>query len=591
MDTPKPLTEKELQECRDRLDLQCQAHNERAADLDARDNLLRSRLDHASAHQQRLVEGETKLRERESACSRKEITLEERELAIKERELALERDMETDISREREAEWERRLRELEEREREASELFQKARDLQSERLEKRERDLNDREQALAERERQLISDLEELNEKGSELEEQERALQATTESLRDWARELSETKPAPKKLSAVESLKEEIAQLKGNSASKPATVESTHNAPITIKDALAYVPNFEGSSATVSDFIRSCKRACSMLPASAEFMFLTLLRQKFKGEARTSVENMDYANMKEFDNLMRSVFDRRRSANQYKADMENIVMKPDEKMVSYVNRARTIYRDILHAETAERGELSERETLKIDKDAISAFLNGIPPLLQMQCKLKPHENLEQTYASAIEAFKDHELNTKRFKEQLSTPLTTRPSAAVAVIRNATNNNVNAGSQGKASGRNNKNNLVCTFCGLPRHTEDQCYRKLIPGFAEKVDSINNQNPKALNNNKRSGNFGSKNQGGTPKSGNQKSDQSGEACPCCNRTNHKLQACIKFASLIQTRFGQSGNLSLPGKNSDGSHGSPNSPKTPPKDTASPSTSRQS
>lgn len=386
------------------------------------------------------------MEDRETECTRADIALGERELILKEREIAISSGQLSEnlneqekILREQETELDRREKEFTKLQKESYEIIQRTQrnlaareddlDERERALDERERALDVRERSLVEREDELESLKGELNEKEKEMEIQDSELGKTAQSLRDWARDIDKYEPAaPKSPSVIDLHKNEVAELRistsksspknndesipsenDSDASKSAKVELTPGT-ISIKDALSYIPKFNGSSATVSDFIRSCKRACSMLPSSAEFMFLTLVRQKFEGEARTAVENMDYSNIKEFENLLRSVFDRKRSANQYKTDMENIIMKPDENMVPYVNRARTIYRYILNPEKLERGDLSERETNKIDTDTITAFLNGIPSLLQMQCKLLPHDSLEQTYASAIEAFKNQEIN-------------------------------------------------------------------------------------------------------------------------------------------------------------------------------------
>ncbi|XP_057334998.1 uncharacterized protein LOC130673803 [Microplitis mediator] len=81
---------------------------------------------------------------------------------------------------------------------------------------------------------------------------------------------------------------------------------------------------------------------------------------------------------------------------------------------------------------------------------------------------------------------------------------------------------------------------------------------------------------------------------PRGNERKPEKNREECPCCGNVNHSLANCFKFASLVQTRYGPSGNSKLPGKNDDGSHGSPKQVQSPPKnpfEVAHQSTSRQS
>ncbi|KAH0561022.1 hypothetical protein KQX54_011347 [Cotesia glomerata] len=98
--------------------MQCRAHDQRKADMEARELLLKSRIGDLSRREQGITEIETELRNCENACSKSEILLGQRELAIKERKLAIEN----------------------------VELLQQARDTQAERLNKRERALDEREQ-------------------------------------------------------------------------------------------------------------------------------------------------------------------------------------------------------------------------------------------------------------------------------------------------------------------------------------------------------------------------------------------------------------------------------------------------------------
>ncbi|KAH0535073.1 hypothetical protein KQX54_012961 [Cotesia glomerata] len=109
----------------------------------------------------------------------------------------------------------------------------------------------------------------------------------------------------------------------------------------------------------------------SILVACSRFepAFLTLIRQKFQESARTTVENLEYTDFREFEKLIRMIFGYHRSVNQYKADLENITMHGNEDMISYVNRVRALYREILYAEEFEKDGITDREKSKIEKDS------------------------------------------------------------------------------------------------------------------------------------------------------------------------------------------------------------------------------
>ncbi|XP_057333436.1 uncharacterized protein LOC130672737 [Microplitis mediator] len=281
----EPMTEEELLELSEKLDEQCKKHDDREADLEARERLLNDRLSDLSERDQTNIEKESKLRDLEAELRRLEISLGERELELKSRDL-INRGEPNELK----AEFERRLQELKERESESSQLLEQAQIMQTERLNKREVTLANREHKLTEIQENLDLRERDLLERENAVAAQEKELRNDSKFLQTWASELTKMKASTvtKMPSVIQELKDEMSQLRSSGSN-----ELTCNANITIKDALSYVPTFDGTSAAVSDFIRSCNRACSMLAPSAEFMFLTLVRQKFKGDARITVENME----------------------------------------------------------------------------------------------------------------------------------------------------------------------------------------------------------------------------------------------------------------------------------------------------------
>lgn len=263
----------------------------------------------------------------------------------------------------------------------------------------RERTLREREFSLADLEHSLPRKLavkeQEIDERLKELgrrEERARRLFERTQSAIDGD-EQDHSVLSEGLREQVASLHRDLDALKNmfSGASVPTVptvpIETT-GGRITLKDALAYVPSFNGENMSVSQFIRACKRACRMLPSSTTSTFLELIRQKFTDRARTAIEHLEYRSIQELENKLRDMFDTYRTATQCKAELENIVKGHNEPIVDYVSRAQTLHGDILHAETTERGELSGAEKLKIENDAVEAFLKGIPPLLRIECRLR-----------------------------------------------------------------------------------------------------------------------------------------------------------------------------------------------------------
>ncbi|XP_063994377.1 uncharacterized protein LOC135171688 [Diachasmimorpha longicaudata] len=380
------------------------------------------------------------------------------------------------------------------------------------------------------------------------------------------------------------------------------TCENTSR--ITMKDALAYIPTFDGYNISVTQFMRSCNRACSMLNQSTIPMFLALIRQKFTGRARTTLENLEYQTASELESKLRDFFDPIRTANQYKAALENVCKKSHEHVVDYINRVRNLYCDVINAETLERECLSTEEKCKLEKDAINAFLNGLPPSLRVQCLAKPHNSLEQTFKTTVEIYKIFERDSNRFNEpenfigvtqlqpgqnnliphhssssnnlsqehhqnQRLSPQNPHGSNFSRNFnqyanKNQGNNHRNYGNPGYKHPKTGPNH---TTYPLPQNFQNNQNYKTPQSFPNYRNSSNSQNYHEIRNFQNvEGNFNSRhNQGIKP------DYIPGTFCELCRTPGHNLSNCRRLAFMNRQKEMHSKNGNLPGQNVDGTTGS--------------------
>lgn len=383
-------------------------------------------------------------------------------------------------------------------------------------------------------------------------------------------------------LSRMQEEMQAIRQELKNETPNPSISSNSLIGQISIKDALAYVPIFNGKNMTVAQFLRTCQRALKLLPRGMEKTFLELMRQKFTDQARIAVENSEYNTFAELEQLLRSIFDPQRTASQYKAELENISIKSGEPIINYINRVQVLHGEILHAESSERAFLSRETKLKIENDTIEAFLNGLPPLKRIECQLKPHDTLEQTYQAATLVYRLSTRDKIIFPEK---------TAKISIIQNTNNDNnkssnvisnnnnnitntnrsnpnsniVTTNANNNASNDSNAyRNLKCNYCQRIGHTESRCYGK---ERDQRYSNRTNQNDNRYNANNNYSSFNRyRGNAGCPVNGSSQT-----YCEFHKTNSHDITACQEFENLYRIKQRKSN----PG-NEQGARGKPTEPR---------------
>lgn len=176
----------------------------------------------------------------------------------------------------------------------------------------------------------------------------------------------------------------------------------------TLKEAASTIPPFDGQNMSVLQFARACRRAREILPESAERTLARLIVTKLRGRAATAIEDEPISNVTSLCNRLKEVFGPNRSVDHYRGEMANIYMGSNEHILDYISRVKDL-RDAILDCSRSPAPISEINAL-----TVNSFIDGLTPLLRPD--LRPYRDypLSRTFDEAIRAFKQAELDRKRY---------------------------------------------------------------------------------------------------------------------------------------------------------------------------------
>lgn len=201
----------------------------------------------------------------------------------------------------------------------------------------------------------------------------------------------------------------------GESAyNRPQISEST--SPIRFKDVIDSIPKYDGLKISVFQFSKICERALKLISSHQEFYLVQLIINKLQGHAYTAVEGMQFHTVSELLRQLKRIFGPNKSLNQYRGELGNLYMLPNEDIFSYIERTKNLRTAITDGETALRGSLDEYDEYRIDNDILESFINGLSSDLLVRVKLEGrHETLDSAIASTIQLSKTLEAENRRRK--------------------------------------------------------------------------------------------------------------------------------------------------------------------------------
>lgn len=287
-----------------------------------------------------------------------------------------------------------------------------------------------------------------------------------------------------------------------------------------LKDVIDSIPRYDGHKIPVYQFCKICDRALKLISPHQEYHLVQLIINKLQGNALTAVDGVDFRHIASLTRHLRAIFGPNKSLNQYRGELGNLYMKPNEDIFAYVDRAKELRSAIIDGETLLYGG-DDVNIQIIDADCRESFINGLPSDLLVRVRLQGTlYNLDEAITSAIQLHKTLEAESIRKKptnviKSYSTPRVDYPSPTNTprhqILQNPIRSFIKPLIPGQP-GPNTPVGKVCRYCKDPGHLIEECQK-----LAYRNSVLTNRNTQI--NAASQPFFGSSNQGQPPKnSGN-------------------------------------------------------------------------
>lgn len=314
------------------------------------------------------------------------------------------------------------------------------------------------------------------------------------------------------------------------SADKNQPIMVPNNQCVSLRDALAVVPEYDGESTSLTAFIQGCEEARAMLEPGSEKNLAKAIRAKIKGEPRRTISLVQFDTVFELYDYLKDIYSPAKNMYQLQGELGTSYQKKDESVIGYANRLRDTAQQILEAYEYERDRAADDAFMEdTEKSVVSCFLHGLKP------------EIEQRLANAGDISMD-DLVKKAVKIE-------KHLSARGALRGE-----GSGSRGNKNENKRQVNVVtaeesvCQICKRTGHRADTCtYNKqhnpqAPPNPTRKDDEKNIPTCQACN---KIGHTADKCFKLFPQTNNKPSDGSSiTICQVCNKRGHTADRCFKL-----------------------------------------------
>lgn len=186
--------------------------------------------------------------------------------------------------------------------------------------------------------------------------------------------------------------------------------------PIRLKDVADSIPKYDGHRITIYQFSTACERALSLISPHHEPYLVQLILSKLTGHAYTAVEGNSYHTVAQLIQRLRLIFGPNKSVNQYRGELGNAFMKPNEDIFDYIERLKELKTVIIDCETNRPNRYYDEWTIdNIEQEVLESFINGLPPDLNIRVRLEGHTGLDDAFIKAIQISKTITAEKNRMK--------------------------------------------------------------------------------------------------------------------------------------------------------------------------------
>lgn len=138
-----------------------------------------------------------------------------------------------------------------------------------------------------------------------------------------------------------------------------------------LSEIFSLIPEYDGDQITLSNFIRSCSSAFSIINDSQKELLIVHLRNKLKGRAANIINSRDFTDWDSIKAVLTSHFGEKRDTTSLIHDLQLLFQTPNESAVSFYNRVQVHFSKITNSI-----ELSSELTTSEKKNQIK-FCEGI----------------------------------------------------------------------------------------------------------------------------------------------------------------------------------------------------------------------
>jgi len=223
---------------------------------------------------------------------------------------------------------------------------------------------------------------------------------------------------------------------------------------------------------------------------------VTYLRSKLRGEARQALHQQQFTTIEQFLNRLKKAFGIVGDIFDSDAELKRLGMGTQEKLVSYINRAQTLYSQITEAGKSSGERFTDAEITKLNKRFTRAFYFGlrddIRSVIERRNDLSPAEMYELAEAADQELRVRHEsrIYTRRPLRDRFTDLPARPqrvawadqgndyqrSNSYGIHNHATRETRGSNSNEPIRIGNEWNHKQCRYCKNIGHGIEECRKR-------------------------------------------------------------------------------------------------------------------
>lgn len=231
---------------------------------------------------------------------------------------------------------------------------------------------------------------------------------------------------------------------------------------VKIKDAVTFIPNFDGHNIPLSEFIEAVNEAKEMVSKESEANLVKLIRTKITGEARRTMVNKTFENVATLVKHFKDLYGTGETLQQLFGKLGYEVQRSNEKVIPFANRLREIGSRIFEKRKSADGSITDAIKTEVESIIMDCFRRGLKP--EIEARLPEDIAPEVIMKEAV-----------RIEKQLDS----RESLLTSVQRNDLKKGVNhlcqiCSQEGHSTEECNRK--LCRFCNKPGHSEDRCFTK-------------------------------------------------------------------------------------------------------------------